>query len=195
MLSRRTNDSSPLRRLFTNVPLVLWSMSTNLPRESSMRACRREIRLPLTTKSFSSARPMVMCCRDSSTTTSRSVTQPQARRPCGPAATHDAICGSMLVTSSGCQITSNSVTSAPCPRSVATSIWRTAARQSGDSCSTVAAVVMICPALAWLVMRFAVCTVAPKTSRLSSTTGPKWHPTRIATADHRSSALASCPWS
>ena len=56
------------------------------------------------------------------------------------------------------------------------------ARHSGDSRSTVAAVVMIWPAFAWLVMRLAVCTVAPNTSRFSSTTGPKWQPMRIATA-------------
>ena len=42
-------------------------------------------------------------------------------------------------------------------------------------------VVMIWPALAWLVMRLAVCTLAPNTSRVSSTTGPKWQPMRIAT--------------
>ena len=35
------------------------------------------------------------------------------------------------------------------------------------------AVVMICPAFAWLVIRLAVCTVAPNTSRASSMTGPK----------------------
>ena len=40
---------------------------------------------------------------------------------------------------------------------------------------------MIWPAFAWLVIRFAVCTVAPNTSRASSTTGPKWQPMRIAT--------------
>ena len=38
---------------------------------------------------------------------------------------------------------------------------------------------MIWPALAWLVMRLAVCTLAPNTSRVSSTTGPKWQPMRI----------------
>ncbi len=38
---------------------------------------------------------------------------------------------------------------------------------------------MIWPALAWLVMRFAVCTAAPNTSRVSMTTGPKWQPIRI----------------
>ena len=42
-------------------------------------------------------------------------------------------------------------------------------------------VVMICPALAWLVMRFAVCTAEPKISRFSRTTGPKLQPMRIAT--------------
>jgi hypothetical protein len=44
-----------------------------------------------------------------------------------------------------------------------------------------ASVVMICPALAWLVMRFAVCTVEPNTSRFSTTTGPAWQPMRMAT--------------
>ena len=39
---------------------------------------------------------------------------------------------------------------------------------------------MIWPALAWLVMRFAVWTAAPKISRFSSTTGPKCPPMRIA---------------
>ena len=43
------------------------------------------------------------------------------------------------------------------------------------------AVVMIWPALAWLVMRFAVCTAEPKMSRFSSTTGPKLQPMRMAT--------------
>jgi hypothetical protein len=47
--------------------------------------------------------------------------------------------------------------------------------------STVASVVMICRALAWLVIRFAVCTAEPKMSRCSCTTPPKWQPTRIAT--------------
>ncbi len=61
------------------------------------------------------------------------------------------------------------------------SIWRTAACQSGDSCDTMASVVMIWPALAWLVMRFAVCTVEPNTSRFSTTTGPAWQPMRMAT--------------
>ena len=53
------------------------------------------------------------------------------------------------------------------------SICRTAARHFGESRSTVAAVVMTWPAFAWLVMRLAVCTVAPNTSRFSSTTGPE----------------------
>ena len=87
----------------------------------------------------------------------------------------------MLVTSSVCHSTSYSATSLPCPLRVAMSICRHEARHSGDSCSTVAAVVMICPALAWLVMRLAVCTAAPKTSRFSSITGPKWQPMRMAT--------------
>ncbi len=43
------------------------------------------------------------------------------------------------------------------------------------------AVVMIWPAFAWLVMRFAVCTAEPKISRFSSTTGPKLQPMRMAT--------------
>ena len=43
-------------------------------------------------------------------------------------------------------------------------------------------VVMIWPALAWLVMRLAVCTAEPKISRFSRTTGPKLQPMRIATA-------------
>ena len=87
----------------------------------------------------------------------------------------------MLVTSSVCHSTSYRATSFPCPLMVAISICRQAARHSGESLSTVAAVVMICPALAWLVMRLAVCTVAPNTSRFSSITGPKWQPMRIAT--------------
>ena len=70
-LSRRTNASSP-SAVCTNVPLVLWSMSTNLLRLISMRACSREIRLPLTTTSLSSARPMVMLEWRSSSTSSRS---------------------------------------------------------------------------------------------------------------------------
>ena len=40
---------------------------------------------------------------------------------------------------------------------------------------------MIWPALAWEVMRLAVCTAAPNISRSSVTTDPKWQPTRIAT--------------
>ncbi len=87
----------------------------------------------------------------------------------------------MLVTSSVCHRTSYSTTSFPWPLRVATSTWRTAARHCGASRSTTAAVVMICMALAWLVMRLAVCTVAPNTSRFSSTTGPKWQPMRKAT--------------
>ncbi len=82
----------------------------------------------------------------------------------------------MLVMSSVAQSASKSTTSAPWPLSIAMSICRTDDRHLGESCSTVAAVVMTWPALAWLVMRFAVCTVAPNTSRFSSTTGPKWQP-------------------
>ena len=69
MLSRRTKASSP-SRVVTNVPFVLWSISRNLLRLYSMRACSREIRLPLTTMSFSSARPIAMFVRLSSTTIS-----------------------------------------------------------------------------------------------------------------------------
>ena len=43
---------------------------------------------------------------------------------------------------------------------------------TGDSRRTISAVRITCPALAWLVIRFAVCTDAPNTSRFSSTTGP-----------------------
>ncbi len=41
-------------------------------------------------------------------------------------------------------------------------------------------VVRICEAFAWLVMRLAVCTVEPNTSRSSATTGPKSQPIRMA---------------
>jgi hypothetical protein len=61
------------------------------------------------------------------------------------------------------------------------SICRTEARQSLDRRSTMVAVVMIWPALAWLVIRFAVCTAEPKMSRFSRTTGPKLQPMRMAT--------------
>ena len=87
----------------------------------------------------------------------------------------------MLVTSSVCHSTSYSATSLPCPLMVAMSIWRTAARHSGDSSLDRRRGGDDLPALAWLVMRLAVCTVAPNTSRFSSTTGPKWQPMRIAT--------------
>ena len=45
--SRRTNASLP-SSLVTNVPFVLWSTSRNLLRVHSIRACSREIRVPLT---------------------------------------------------------------------------------------------------------------------------------------------------
>jgi len=67
------------------------------------------------------------------------------------------------------------------PRTVVTSMRRDTARHSGDSRLTVSPLRITWPALAWLVMRFAVCTVAPKMSLFSSTTGPKWQPMRIAT--------------
>ena len=100
---------------------------------------------------------------------------------CGASRDVMAIAGTMLVTSSVCHSTSNSATSLDRPLSVAMSIWRTEARHSLDSCSTMVAVVMIWPAFAWLVMRLAVCTAEPKISRFSSTTGPKLQPMRIAT--------------
>ncbi len=58
---------------------------------------------------------------------------------------------------------------------------------------------MICPALAWLVMRLAVCTLAPNTSRASSTTGPKWQPMRMATCwpsilSSACAAICFCIW-
>ena len=79
----------------------------------------------------------------------------------------------MLVASSCCQSTSNSSISSVCPRTGVTSIWRVNERHSGDRRATVSALRMICPALAWLVIRFAVCTDEPKMSRFSSTTGPE----------------------
>ena len=84
-----------------------------------------------------------------------------------------AIDGSMLVASSFCHSTSNNSSSLLLPLSVATSIWRTADCHSGASRPTIALVIMIWPAFAWLVMRLAVWTAAPKMSRFSSTTGPK----------------------
>jgi len=39
---------------------------------------------------------------------------------------------------------------------------------------------MIWPALAWLVMRFAVCTLAPKHVAVLEHHGPEWQPMRIA---------------
>ncbi len=92
-----------------------------------------------------------------------------------------AIAGTMLVMSSVCHSTSYSATSLERPLSVAMSIWRTEARHSLDSISTMVWVVMIWPAFAWLVMRFAVCTAEPKISRFSTTTGPKLQPIRMAT--------------
>ncbi len=67
--SRRTNDSRP-SWLMTNVPFVLWSMSRNLSRETSILACSREISEPFTTMSFSSARPSVNTFLASSSTCS-----------------------------------------------------------------------------------------------------------------------------
>ena len=64
----------------------------------------------------------------------------------------------MLVTSSVCHSTSYSATSLPWPLDRRDVDLPHEARHSGESCSTVAAVVMIWPALAWLVMRLAVCT-------------------------------------
>ena len=87
----------------------------------------------------------------------------------------------MLVASSCCHSTSNSSNSSERPFSGVTSICRVTARHSGERRCTVSAVRTIWPALAWLVMRFAVCTDAPKMSRFSSTTEPKWQPMRIAT--------------
>ena len=80
--------------------------------------------------------------------------------------------GTMLVMSSVCHNTSKSATSLLRPFRVAMSICRTEVRHSLESLSTMVAVVMIWPALAWLVMRFAVCTAPPKISRFSSTTRP-----------------------
>jgi hypothetical protein len=48
------------------------------------------------------------------------------------------------------------MTSSALPRTVATSIWRAVDCHSGDMRSTVDSVVMICFALAWLVIRFAM---------------------------------------
>ena len=65
-----------------------------------------------------------------------------------------AIAGTMLVMSSVCHSTSNNATSLLRPFKVAMSIWRTEARQSLDSCSTMVAVVMIAVALLFVLLRY-----------------------------------------
>ena len=100
-----------------------------------------------------------------------------------------AIAGNMLVTSSVCQSTSNSVTSLPWPLSVATSICRTDDCQSGESSSTIAFGGDDLPGL-----RLAGHAIGGVHGRRRKrrgsrrTTGPKWQPMRMATAGPRPSA-------
>ena len=66
------------------------------------------------------------------------------------------------------------------PLTVSESISRTRERRTGASAAAVCAVRITCSPLASAVIRAATLTESPKTSPSTSSAGPKWNPTRMA---------------
>ncbi len=128
------------------------------------------------TMSFCASRPSVIGAEFWSSSSSRAPWV--SLRPTGRIAGRVDIVVSS--SSESCQISSNVWMSFCLPRTVWASWSRVRARSAGESTSTVSAEMSVCPALASEVSRAATLTASPKTSVLSSITGPKWKPAWIA---------------